>query len=168
MPTRIETLLGLDAYDVEGRVIIAHFGRFAIANAYFPKGSGKDRDNSRVPYKLGFYRALFDRLQRLRRRGPVIVMGDYNTAHTELDLARPKSNAKTSGFLPEERAELDRWTDLGWSDTFRRQHPGEGGHSLGGANGATPAPTMSAGASTTCSPRPPPSGWSKTRSSGRP
>ncbi|MCE2426141.1 MAG: exodeoxyribonuclease III [Pseudomonadales bacterium] len=128
MPTRIDTTLGIDAYDIEGRLIIAHFGRFAVANAYFPKGSGKDRDNSRVPYKLGFYQAVFERLQRLRRRGPVIVMGDYNTAHTELDLARPKSNAKTSGFLPEERAEFDRWTDAGWSDTFRRQHRGEGGH----------------------------------------
>ena len=127
-PSRIETALGIDAYDVEGRSIIAHFGRFAIANAYFPKGSGKDRDNSRVPYKLGFYQALFERLQQLRRRGPVLIMGDYNTAHTELDLARAKSNAKTSGFLPEERAELDRWTDAGWTDTFRRQHPGADGH----------------------------------------
>ena len=126
--TRIETMLGIDDYDVEGRVIIAHFGRTAIANAYFPKGSGKDRDNSRVPYKLGFYRTLFARLQQLRRRGPVLVMGDYNTAHTELDLARPKSNAKTSGFLPEERAELNRWVDAGWTDTFRRRHPGEPGH----------------------------------------
>ncbi len=127
-PTRIETSLGIDAYDVEGRLIIAHFGRLAIANAYFPKGSGKDRDNSRVPYKLGFYEALFERLQRLRQRGPVLMMGDYNTAHTELDLARPKTNAKTSGFLPEERAELTRWIDAGWSDTFRKQHPGQSGH----------------------------------------
>ena len=127
-PDRIETALGIEEYDVEGRLLIARFGRFAIVNVYFPKGSGKDRDNSRVPYKLGFYRALFERLQQLRRRGPVLVMGDYNTAHTELDLARPKSNAKTSGFLPEERAEISRWIDAGWSDTFRLQHPGEAGH----------------------------------------
>ena len=120
--------MGIDRYDIEGRLIIAHFGRVAIANAYFPKGSGKDRDNSRVPYKLGFYAALFERIQRLRRRGPVLVMGDFNTAHTELDLARPKTNAKTSGFLPEERAELTRWMDAGWSDTFRKQHPAEAGH----------------------------------------
>ena len=127
-PDRIETALGVEEYDVEGRLLIARFGRFAIVNVYFPKGSGKDRDNSRVPYKLGFYRALFERLQQLRHRGPVLVMGDYNTAHTELDLARPKSNAKTSGFLPEERAEISRWIDAGWSDTFRLQHPGEAGH----------------------------------------
>ena len=127
-PTKVETGLGVAEYDIEGRLLIAHFGRFAIANVYFPKGSGKDRDNSRVPYKLGFYRTLFERLQKLRRRGPVLVMGDYNTAHTEIDLARPRTNTKTSGFLPEERAELSRWLDAGWSDTFRRQHPEEAGH----------------------------------------
>ena len=127
-PSRVETALGIDEYDVEGRLLIAHFGRMVIASVYFPKGSGKDRDNSRVPYKLGFYQTLFERLQQLRKRGPVFVLGDYNTAHTEIDLARPKTNAKTSGFLPEERAELSRWLDAGWSDTFRRQHPGESGH----------------------------------------
>ena len=127
-PDRVETTLGVEEYDVEGRLQIAHFGRMAIANVYFPKGSGKERDNSRVPYKLGFYQALFERLQKLRRRGPVFVLGDYNTAHTEIDLARPKTNAKSSGFLPEERAELTRWLAAGWSDTFRRQHPGETGH----------------------------------------
>ena len=127
-PERVEIALGIDEYDVEGRLIIARYGPMVVANVYFPKGSGKDRDNSRVPYKLGFYRALFDRLEKLRRQGPVFVMGDYNTAHTELDLARPKSNVKSSGFLPEERAELTRWLDAGWIDTFRRQHPGEPGH----------------------------------------
>ncbi len=127
-PDRVETTLGVDEYDVEGRLQIAHFGRMAIANVYFPKGSGKERDNSRVPYKLGFYQTLFERLQKLRRRGPVFVLGDYNTAHAEIDLARPKTNAKSSGFLPEERAELTRWLATGWSDTFRRQHPDETGH----------------------------------------
>ena len=125
---RVETELGIPEYDVEGRLLIAHFGRLAIASVYFPKGSGRDRDNSRVPYKLGFYRALFERLQKLRRRGPVYVMGDYNTAHTELDLARPRANARTSGFLPEEREEMTRWLYAGWCDTFRRAHPGEAGH----------------------------------------
>ena len=127
-PTRIETVLGEERFDVEGRLIIAHFGRMAVASVYFPKGSGPERDNSRVPYKLDFYAALFDRLQSLRRRGPVFVMGDYNTAHEEIDLARPKSNAKTSGFLPEERAEMGRWIDAGWVDTLRARHPGEAGH----------------------------------------
>ncbi len=131
-PDRVDTSLGEPRFDIEGRFIAAHFrtgrGRFAVVNAYFPKGSGKDRDNSRVGYKLDFYRAVFDRVQRLRRRCPVLVIGDYNTAHREVDLARPKSNIRNSGFLPEERAELDRWIEAGWVDTFRALHPGEPGH----------------------------------------
>lgn len=114
-------------FDVEGRLLVARFGRLVVANAYFPKGSGKDRDNSRVPYKLAFYRALFDRVERLRRGGyRVLVMGDFNTAHREIDLARPRTNHKTSGFLPEERAEIDRWIAAGWVDVFRQFEPGPG------------------------------------------
>ena len=131
-PERVETALGEPRFDVEGRFIAAHFrtgrGRFAVVNGYFPKGSGKDRDNSRVSYKLDFYRAVFGRVQQLRRRYSVLVIGDYNTAHREIDLARPKSNVKNSGFLPEERAELDRWLGAGWVDTFRALHPDEPGH----------------------------------------
>ena len=81
-----------------------------------------------MPYKLGFYGRVFARIEQLRRRGPVFVLGDYNTAHEEIDLARPKTNNKTSGFLPEERAELSRWLDAGWVDTFRKRHRGEPGH----------------------------------------
>ncbi len=127
-PDRIETSLGRPEFDAEGRLIIAHYGRMAVASVYFPKGSGPERDNSRVAYKLAFYGAVFERLQQLRRRGPVIAMGDYNTAHQEIDLARPNANRKSSGFLPEERAELSRWLEAGWVDTFRARHPGEGGH----------------------------------------
>jgi exodeoxyribonuclease-3 len=124
LPDRIDTSLDEARFDSEGRVQIAHFGRLVIANIYFPNGNGKDRDNSRVPYKLDFYRAVFDRVQKLRRSGRrVLVMGDFNTAHTEIDLARPKGNAKTSGFLPVERAELSRWMEAGWVDTFRHFEP---------------------------------------------
>jgi exodeoxyribonuclease-3 len=127
-PSSTESSLQAPEFDVEGRFLVAHFGRLAIASVYFPKGSGRDRDNSRVPYKLDFCRAVFDRIQVLRRRGPVLVTGDYNTAHEEIDLARPKGNKKSSGFLPEERAEISRWLEAGWVDVFRRQHPGEEGH----------------------------------------
>ena len=124
-PDRVETSLGEERFDVEGRLQIARFGKLVVANAYFPKGSGRERDNSRVPYKLDFYAALFEKVQRLRRGGArVLVMGDFNTAHQEIDLARPKSNHKTSGFLPEERAELDRWIAAGWVDTFRHYESG--------------------------------------------
>jgi len=127
-PSRVETELGEHRFDVEGRFIAAHFGRLVIACVYFPKGSGRDRDNSRVPYKLDFYRSVFHRVQQMRRRGPVYVVGDYNTAVEAIDLARPKTNRKSSGFLPEEREEMRRWFAAGWVDVFRRQHPDESGH----------------------------------------
>ncbi len=127
-PDRIESTLADGRFDDEGRLLIASFGRMSVVTAYFPKGSGTERDNSRVPYKLDFYAALFDRIEQLKRRGPVFVIGDYNTAHEAIDLARPKTNAKTSGFLPQERAEFARWIDAGWVDTFRARHPGEEGH----------------------------------------
>lgn len=124
-PDRVETSLDEKRFDREGRVQLARFGRLWVANVYFPKGSGTQRDNSRVPYKLAFYRKLFDRLQELRRGGRrVLVMGDFNTAHREIDLARPRGNRDTSGFLPEERAEIDRWAEAGWVDTFRRFETG--------------------------------------------
>jgi exodeoxyribonuclease-3 len=109
-------------------VQIARFGELTVANVYFPNGSGRDRDNSRIPFKLAFYRRLFDVLEERRAsNAPVLVLGDFNTAHEEIDLARPKSNRKTSGFCPEEREELGRWLDAGWHDTFREREPG-GGH----------------------------------------
>lgn len=126
-PDEVETGLGDPDFDREGRVQIAHLGQLSVANIYFPNGNGKQRDNGRVPYKLAFYQALFERLQRLRERGRrVLVMGDFNTAHREIDLARPRQNLKTSGFLPEERAEVERWLAGGWCDTFRRFEPGPG------------------------------------------
>lgn len=129
-PDALETSLGVPELDAEGRFQLARFGALTIVNAYFPNGSGKERDNSRIPYKLSFYREVFDRLApALRADEPVLVMGDFNTAHRPIDLARPKANEKTSGFRPEERAELDRWIDAGWVDTFRHFEPGPGHYS---------------------------------------
>ena len=123
-PDRAEASVLAPRFDKEGRAQIVRFGRLVVANIYFPNGSGKERDNSRVPYKLAFYRALFEQLQRLRRGGlRVLVVGDFNTAHQEIDLARPKQNKKTSGFLDEERQELDRWISAGFVDTFRHFEP---------------------------------------------
>ncbi len=126
-PDEVSVGLGRSEFDVEGRVHFLRFGRLLIANVYFPNGNGKNHDNSRVPYKLNFYQRLFSRLEDERAKGlRVLVMGDFNTAHQEIDLARPASNHKTSGFLPEERAEMDRWVGAGWVDTFRHfdQDPG--------------------------------------------
>jgi exodeoxyribonuclease-3 len=123
----LHTATGEERFDVEGRMQLARFGRLLVANVYFPKGSGRNRDNSRVPYKLDFYRRVFEHVQRGRERGlRVLVAGDFNTAHQAIDLARPKANVETSGFLPEERAELDRWIAAGWVDAFRHFEPGPG------------------------------------------
>lgn len=129
-PDDVETSLGDARFDDEGRLQIARYGKLVVANVYFPNGNGKERDNSRIPYKLDFYRALFDRVEKLRRGGKrVLVLGDFNTAHREIDLARPKENVETSGFTPVERAELDRWIGAGWIDTFRRTESGPGHYS---------------------------------------
>ncbi len=126
-PSEISTSLDIPEFDVEGRVQIARFGRLRIANVYFPNGNGQARDNSRVPYKLRFYARLYELLEPWKASGePVLVMGDWNTAPHEIDLARPKDNQKTSGFLPEERAEVQRWTSHGWTDTFRTFEKGPG------------------------------------------
>lgn len=115
-------------YDVEGRLITADFGGFFFANGYFPKGSGQDRKNDRVPYKLGFYDAVLQHVKKLAKEKPVIVGGDFNTAHEPIDLANPKTNTKTSGFLPEERAAFAKYLSRGFLDVFRRDHPEEPGH----------------------------------------
>lgn len=120
---RIETGINSPAHDVEGRIQRAQIGDLLIVNGYFPNGQGKDRDNSRVPFKLEFYHQLREMLQPLiDTNQKVLVMGDFNTAHKEIDIARPKSNEKTSGFLPIERAALTEWIDAGWTDTFRAFH----------------------------------------------
>ena len=118
-----DSILGVPAYDDEGRLQWLRFGALTIVNGYFPNGSGRNRDHSRVPYKLEFYRRLFDHLEEARAAGErLLVLGDFNTAHREIDLARPKQNKNTSGFLAEEREELDRWLRSGWIDTYRERH----------------------------------------------
>jgi exodeoxyribonuclease III len=129
-PDSLTATLGEPSFDAEGRFQLARFGGLTVVNAYFPNGNGKNRDNSRIPYKLSFYRRLFDLLEGEKGKGtPILVMGDFNTAHREIDIARPKENVKTSGFTPEERDELDRWIRAGWIDTFRRFEPGPGHYS---------------------------------------
>ena len=116
-PLKVTSSLNLPHFDKEGRFLALHFENFLLANVYFPNGSGKDGDNSRVPYKLEFYQALFDFLAQ--HRGPKLVMGDFNIAHKEIDLARPKENANTSGFLAVEREQFSTVLARGYVDTFR-------------------------------------------------
>lgn len=127
-PDAIATSLGEDRFDREARYLEARLGRLTIVTAYFPNGNGTPldngkRSNDRIPYKLDFYRAVFSHLEPRRAAGePILVMGDFNTAHRELDLARPRENRGTSGFTEIERQELDRWLTSGWTDTFRHVH----------------------------------------------
>ncbi|MEW5850910.1 MAG: exodeoxyribonuclease III [Myxococcota bacterium] len=124
-PISVETSLGEERFDVEGRMLGLEYERFILYNVYFPKGSGVDRDNSRVPYKLEFTDAVIDHALRRRKklRKPLVIMGDFNTAHREIDLRNPRTNHGTSGFLPEERANLERNLRRGFVDTFRYLHP---------------------------------------------
>lgn len=128
-PEDVRTSCGETRFDDEGRLQLARIGKLLIVNGYFPNGNGSvlpggKRSNDRVPYKLEFYRKLYDLLETERQSGGrVLVVGDFNTAPQAIDLARPKDNVATSGFRPEERAEVQRWLDAGWVDAFRRLHP---------------------------------------------
>lgn len=115
--TNVVSELGVERFDVEGRMLALYFDDLLVVNVYFPNGAGKNGDNSRVPYKLEFYDALFDFVDG--HRGPKIVMGDFNIAHNEIDLARPKENKNISGFLPEERDHFTKVLKRGYVDTFR-------------------------------------------------
>ncbi len=106
-----------EEFDNEGRLIRTDYGDFTLLNIYFPNGTS---GYNRVEYKLNFYNQLFAYLDiLLKENRKILVCGDYNTAHTEIDLARPKENVGTSGFLPEERKKLDEIFEMGFVDTFR-------------------------------------------------
>ncbi len=120
-PAEVRYGLGDKRFDAEGRIIEMEFGRLSFFNVYFPNGQ---MSAERLQYKLDFCDAFFDYADACRRRGrSLVICGDYNTAHNEIDLANPKANEKTSGFLRIERDWLDRITARGYVDTFRHFHP---------------------------------------------
>ncbi|NLN85678.1 MAG: exodeoxyribonuclease III [Candidatus Cloacimonetes bacterium] len=120
-PLSVSEGLGVEEFDTEGRTIRCEYESFIIYNIYFPNGQMNDE---RLDFKLRFYDTCLQKMEKDRATGKmVIVTGDYNTAHKEIDLANPKANENTSGFLPIERAWLDKITELGWMDTFRMFHP---------------------------------------------
>lgn len=111
---------GIPRFDDEGRVLVTDHGPFLLMNIYFPNGG---RSEERLRYKLDFYEAFQQYANRLVEEGrDVVVCGDVNTAHREIDLAQPEQNRNVSGFLPEERAWVDRFLASGWIDTFRAEH----------------------------------------------
>ena len=107
-------------FDAEGRSVVTDHGRFLLYNVYFPNGKASEE---RLRYKMDFYAAIRRHLTaRLKEGRDVVVCGDVNTAHREIDLARPKENEDVSGFLPQERAWITRFLAGGWVDTFRAVH----------------------------------------------
>lgn len=124
-PLSVQIGLGIDEFDREGRTVVADYGRYLFITAYFPNGS---RDHSRVPYKMRYKAAFLDFCNAQRAAGKSIIFcGDVNTAHRGIDLARPRQNQNTTGFLPQERAWLDAVTAQGYIDTYRNQHPEQSG-----------------------------------------
>jgi exodeoxyribonuclease-3 len=116
-PCSVTEGLGIEEYDREGRTVTLDFGAFVLFNIYFPNGG---EDNRRVPFKLAFCEAVLAKAVELRHAGRrLVICGDFNTAHKEIDLARPAENVTNTGFLPEERAWIDRFVAEGFTDTFR-------------------------------------------------
>lgn len=116
-PKKTYTSIGIDRFDREGRIIRADFSDFILFNVYFPNGKASEK---RLEYKLDFYNAFLEYTRHLDKKGKkLIICGDVNTAHKEIDLARPKANERFSGFLPVERDWIDRFLSAGFLDTFR-------------------------------------------------
>ena len=113
--------MGSEEYDGEGRLITVEFEDFAVCNGYFPNGG---MGPERMSFKMGYYRTFMSYIENVRKRQPnVLWMGDVNTAHNEIDLARPKANEGNTGFLPIEREWIDEMEAIGYRDTFRYFNP---------------------------------------------
>jgi exodeoxyribonuclease-3 len=117
--------MGITDFDDEARVLITEYPAFALYNVYFPNGRSSP---ARLAYKLAFYEAFQRHVDaRVKSGHCLIVCGDVNTAHQDLDIAHPQRHRHESGFLPEERAWLDRFVAAGWVDTYRHFHPEQAG-----------------------------------------
>ena len=120
-PNKVEYEMGVEILDKEGRLIAAYFDDFVLVNVYFPNGGGGP---ARLKYKLEFYKEFLKYIDRLQKGGHhVVFCGDVNTAHKEMDLARPKQNEENTGFLPVERAWIDKVVEHGYMDVFRYFYP---------------------------------------------
>jgi exodeoxyribonuclease III len=122
-PRSVKYGMGIERFDNEGRIIEVDLDDFLFFNIYFPNGQMSDE---RLQYKLDFYAAFFAYCRTLRKNGrSLVICGDFNTAHNEIDLKHPKANADRSGFLRIERDWLDAIVADGYVDTFRTLHPQE-------------------------------------------
>jgi exodeoxyribonuclease III len=123
-PAQVTRGLGRAEHDREGRLLTAEFPDFFLVNVYVPNAQ---RELTRLPYRQQWDRDFLKYLKKLEKKKPVAVCGDFNVAHTEIDLANPQANVHTHGFTPEERAGFDAFVKAGWIDTFREFEPA-GGH----------------------------------------
>ncbi len=122
-PRAVQTRFSKPDFDNEGRVIRLDYPGFILFNIYFPNGQMND---DRLAYKLSFYEWFLSYANTLKEEGnSLVITGDFNTAHNEIDLKNPGPNSKRSGFLRQERDVLDRMVDMGYVDTFRHFHPEE-------------------------------------------
>ena len=122
-PKEVISGMGIEKFDIEGRLQRLDFDDFSLLNVYYPNGG---MGEERLRYKLDFYDAFLDYVNDLRDNGHnLIICGDLNTAHKEIDLARPKQNEDVSGFLPVEREWVTKFLDNGYIDTFRMFHENE-------------------------------------------
>lgn len=120
-PERIEYGMGVEKFDKEGRFLALYFKDFVLINCYFPNGG---MGPHRLEYKMEFYETFLKYIKKLEKLGfSVVFCGDVNTAHKEIDLARPKANEKNTGFLPEERAWIDDVIQNNFIDVFRTLYP---------------------------------------------
>jgi len=116
-PKSVQHGIEIKKFDSEGRFIITEFEQFILFNIYFPNGKAS---GDRLQYKMEFYDAFLKHCNKLLKQGKkIVICGDVNTAHKEIDLARPKENSETSGFLPQEREWIDKFLASGFIDTFR-------------------------------------------------
>lgn len=115
-PIFAETTFGDPFLDGEGRIVLLEFEKFFLFNVYFPNGG---RGPERLAFKLEFYKRFLSLVESYRKKKPIVVCGDVNTAHMEIDLARPKENVNVSGFMPIERKWVDAFVKAGYVDTFR-------------------------------------------------
>lgn len=122
-PQQVHYGMGIDEFDVEGRLLTLEYESYVVVNGYYPNGSSHAE---RLEYKMRFYDAYLEYVNQWVASGKeVISCGDFNTCHKEIDIARPKANRKKSGFLIEECEWMDTMLDAGYVDTFRVKHPQE-------------------------------------------